>query len=165
MRILVFSDSHSGLSYMRRCMKVFHPDSVIHLGDFYGDAETLQESYRNIPFHMVAGNCDRFYDPVRPREMLCYPVGGVRLFMVHGHAHDVKRGLGALIADARRYEAKAALFGHTHRAECFQEPDGMWVLNPGTCAAYGGTAGLIETDGKEITACRIITEADLEVLR
>ena len=146
---------------MRRCMRAIKPDAVIHLGDFYEDAETLQEDFRHIPFHMVAGNCDRFYGLVKPRELLCYPVGGVKMLMVHGHDHQVKSGLGALLADARRYEAKAALYGHTHKADCFRTDDGIWVLNPGSCAVYGGSAGLLETDGKEITACRIITEADM----
>lgn len=160
--ILVFSDSHSGLSMMRRCMEKFKPQAVIHLGDFYEDAEAIQDDYRHIPFHIVAGNCDRNRCPLSAREMLCYPVGGVMMFMAHGHNHKVKMGLGALLNDARRYGAQIALFGHTHQACCVQEEDGLVVMNPGTCAVFGGSAGLIETDGKKITACRIITQADLE---
>ena len=41
----------------------------------------------------------------------------------------------------------------------------MWVLNPGTCGTYGGSAGIIETDGEKITACRIIGQAELELFR
>ena len=58
-------------------------------------------------------------------------------------------GLGALLNDARRYGAQIALFGHTHQACCVQEEDGLVVMNPGTCAVFGGSAGLIETDGKK----------------
>ncbi len=162
MKILVLSDSHASLRFMRRCMEKLKPDAVIHLGDYYDDAQTLQEEYPQIPFHLVAGNCDRYRCPVGAREMLCYPVGGVRLFMTHGHNHHVKSGIGALLADARRNGAAAALYGHTHSKDVHQEPDGLWVLNPGTCGYYGGTAGIIETDGEKITACRVLGQTEVE---
>lgn len=162
MTILVLSDSHAALSFMRRCVDRIKPQTIIHLGDLYDDAEALREDYSHIPFHMVPGNCDRYRCPMGVQEVLCYGVGGVKLFMTHGHRHQVKSGIGALTADARRYGAQAALYGHTHIADCHQEQDGLWVLNPGTCGHYGGSAGVIETDGEKITACRIITGANLE---
>lgn len=162
MRLLVFSDSHSALSFMRRCMARFKPQAVIHLGDHYDDAQALQEDHPNLLFHTVAGNCDRYRCPLNAPEVLCYPVGGVKLFMTHGHRHFVKQGLGALLADARKNQAGAALFGHTHQAFCTREPDGLWILNPGTCGHFGGSAGLLEIEDNNITACRIITQADLE---
>lgn len=162
MKILVLSDSHSALSFMRRCVNKVNPQAVIHLGDYYDDAETLREDYSYIPFHMVPGNCDRYRCPLGAKQLLCYPVGGVMLFMTHGHNHCVKSGIGALLADARRFGAQAALYGHTHIADCHQEEDGLWVLNPGTCGYFGGSAGLIETDGKKIIDCRILTQSDLE---
>ena len=162
MIILVLSDSHAALSFMRRCVDKIKPDAIVHLGDFYEDAEALREDYSHIPFHMVAGNCDRYRCPMDARELLCYDVCGVRLFMTHGHNHKVKMGLGALLKDGRDMGAAAVLYGHTHVADCHRESDGLWVLNPGTCGHFGGSAGVIETDGKEITACRIIGQADLE---
>lgn len=157
----MLSDSHSALSFMKRCVESVKPDAVIHLGDHYDDAEALRELYSHIPFHIVAGNCDRYRCPLSAREMLCYPVGGVMVFMTHGHNHKVKLGIGGLLADARKYNAKAVLYGHTHIADCHQENDGLWVLNPGTCGHYGGSAGLLVTDGQKITACRILTQTDL----
>lgn len=145
---------------MRRCMEKMKPQAVIHLGDFYEDAQALQEDYSHISFHMVPGNCDRYRCPIEAREMLCYPVGGVRMLMTHGHNYRVKTGIGALTAEARRLGAHAALYGHTHVADCHQEEDGLWVLNPGTCGHFGGSAAVIETDGEKITACRIIRQAD-----
>jgi len=162
MKILVLSDSHAALSFMRRCVEKIKPQAVIHLGDFFEDAQALQEDCSHIPFHMVAGNCDRCRCPLSAREMLCYPVGGVMLFMTHGHNYRVKTGIGALTAEARRLGDQAALYGHTHIADCHQEEDGLWVLNPGTCGHFGGTAGIIETNGTKITACHVITGADLE---
>ena len=160
--ILVFSDSHSALSFMRLCVKKVQPQAIIHLGDYYDDAQALQEELPHVQVHMVAGNCDRYRCPPDARELLCYDVGSVRMLMTHGHNERVKQGIGALLAEARRYKAKAALYGHTHQAYCHQEEDGLWVLNPGTCGHFGGTAAVIETDGKEITACKIIMQADLE---
>lgn len=162
MTILVLSDSHSALSFMRRCVEKVRPQAVIHLGDYYEDAECLQETYPHIPFHIVPGNCDRYRCPIHAPELLCYDVGGVRMLMTHGHNQHVKQGLGGLLAEAHRYAAQAALYGHTHRADCHQEEDGLWVLNPGTCGHFGGSAGVIETDGEKIIACRIIRQADLE---
>ena len=161
MTILVLSDSHSALSFMRRCVEKVKPQAVIHLGDFYDDAQALQEDYSHIPFHIVPGNCDRYRCPIGARELLCYSVGGVRMLMTHGHNYRVKSGIGALTAEARRLGAGAALYGHTHVADCHQEEDGLWVLNPGTCGHFGGSAAVIETDGEKITACRIIRQADL----
>ena len=60
MTILVFSDSHSSLGFMRRCMETVHPDGVIHLGDYFDDGEVIREENPGIPFYQVPGNCDRY---------------------------------------------------------------------------------------------------------
>ena len=162
MRILVLSDSHSALSFMRLCIAQVRPDAVVHLGDHYDDAEALAEENRHLIFHQVPGNCDRGRCCLNMPQILDYPVCGVRLYMTHGHLHHVKSGIGALLADARRSNAQAVLYGHTHRADCHREEDGLWVLNPGSCGSFGGTAGIIETDGQEITNCYLIGQQELE---
>jgi len=159
MKILVLSDSHSSLRFMRKCVERIKPDAIVHLGDCYDDAEALAEAYPHIPLHQVAGNCDRYRCPIHAREMLCYPLGGVMVYMTHGHNQRVKSGIGALTAEARRYGAQAVLYGHTHIPDCHQEEDGLWVLNPGSA---GRSAGILKTDGQTITACYLITETDLE---
>ena len=162
MKILVLSDSHSSLRFMYRCVEACRPDAVVHLGDHYDDGEALKEKYPHLNIHQVAGNCDKYRCPISAREMLCYKVGGVMLYMTHGHNHHVKLGLGALLADARKYGAQAALYGHTHLADCHREEDGLWVLNPGSAGYGGNSAGIVETDGQAITACYLLTEKDLE---
>lgn len=162
MKILVLSDSHSALRFMRDCIRIVKPNAVVHLGDHYDDGQAMAEENSHICFHQVPGNCDRYRCPMNTPQVLCYPIGGVRLFMTHGHNHHVKSGVGALLADARRSGAQAVLYGHTHRADCHQEPDGLWVLNPGSCGAYSGSAGVIEVENGAITACKIITQEDLE---
>ncbi len=161
MRILVLSDSHAGLMFMRRCVAKVKPDAIVHLGDFYEDGQVLVSENPHIPVHQVPGNCDRYRNYTGQAEILCYEVGGVRLFMTHGHLHNVKMSTGALLADARRNGAAAALYGHTHCPDCRQE-DGLWVLNPGACGSFGGSAGILETEQGEIVACYLISAKDLE---
>lgn len=137
------------------------PDTVIHLGDYYDDAETLSQEYPHLVFHQVPGNCDKYRcSPFAPR-ILNYAVGGVKLYMTHGHNHQVKSTISLLLADARKSHSQAALYGHTHVADCRQEHDGLWVLNPGSCGYFGGSAGLIETKPGQILSCRILRDSDL----
>lgn len=165
MKILVLSDSHSGRSFMRFCIEYVKPEHVIHLGDHYEDGTVMAEEYPHIRFHQVPGNCDAFRVDKSVVDTMCYPIGGVKFLMTHGHIHRVKSDIGLLLKDARERGAQAALFGHTHNALCFQaEEDGLWVLNPGACGSWSGSAGLIEIEDGKIIACRILRQADMETL-
>lgn len=161
MKILVLSDSHAALRFMRECVEAVKPDAMIHLGDHYDDGEALRELYPHIPLYQVSGNCDRYRCPPGVPEILVTRVLGVDLYLTHGHRHNVKSYTGKLIRDARECRVQAVLYGHTHQAECCQE-DGMWVLNPGSCGFYGGTAAIMEVERGEILGCRIISGRDLE---
>ena len=165
MKILVLSDSHSGMQFMRRAIEAVKPHAVIHLGDYYDDAVTLAEEYPHVPIHCLPGNCDLHRLPHFVPEIMNYSICGVSLYMTHGHRHNVKMGIHALLKDARASKAQAALYGHTHIADCHQEEDGLWVLNPGSAGYGGGSAGMIETNGKEITACRLLDLAALEEMQ
>ena len=162
MKILVLSDSHAALSFMRLCIDSVKPDAVIHLGDHYDDGQAIAEEYPAIRFFQVPGNCDRYRVDSFVPETLVESVGGVKLYMTHGHLHRVKSGPGALIASARQRGANAALFGHTHSPLCEQLEDGMWLLNPGSCGYFGGSAGIITIQDGKIQSCRIVRQPDLE---
>lgn len=162
MKILVLSDSHSAIAFMRSCVDAVRPDALIHLGDYFDDGQVLAEEYPGIPFYQVPGNCDRYRCPMGAQEIRIEPVLGVPLYMTHGHRHNVKLSTARLIRDARESRSAAVLYGHTHMAECRQEPDGMWVLDPGSCGYFGGSAGLIEVSGGMIVCCRILRQSDLE---
>ena len=164
MKILVLSDSHSAMSFMRLCIRTVQPDAVIHLGDYYDDGPAIAEEFGLQRFYQVPGNCDKYRVNSFVPETLVEKVCGVKLFMTHGHIHRVKTGLGALTADARRTGVQAVLFGHTHSAYCQQE-DGLWVVNPGSCGYYGGSAALIEAQEGTITGCRIVRQPDLDEWR
>lgn len=161
MRILVLSDSHAARSFMGLCVERLSPDVVVHLGDYYDDGQVLMEQYPDLRFYQVPGNCDRYRTPPFVQDILIQRIGGVNFYMTHGHLHGVKQGDGKLRAAARLCSADAVLYGHTHRADCYQEDSGMWVLNPGTCGSYGGSCGLITVENGTIVACRILREADL----
>ena len=91
-------------------------------------------------------------------------VDGTTFYLTHGHRHMVKQRLDMLLLDARKCKAAAVLYGHTHIADCHQEEDGLWVLNPGSCGYYGGSAGLVETVNGKIVNCRLIRQENLEEL-
>ena len=160
MRILVLSDSHAARSFMRLCMEQVKPNAVIHLGDYYDDGEILAEEYPSTPFYLVPGNCDVHRGFIRDPEIKVEKICGVLFYLTHGHRHNVKSGLYALLTDARAAHAQIALYGHTHSADCHKEPDGLWVLNPGSCGYYGGSAGVVEVEHGRIVSCRIIKSAD-----
>ena len=162
MKILVFSDSHRTLSFMRSCIDKIKPDAIFHLGDHYADGENIHMEYPGILFYQVPGNCDAYSAPPFAREMLIQRLAGVDFYLTHGHIHKVKQTRDALLRDARACGCAAALYGHTHNPECHQEEDGLLVLNPGAAQYSRGTAGLIEVKDKKIISCRIISGRDLE---
>ena len=150
---------------MRYCIDTVKPEHIIHLGDHYEDATVIAEQYPHLRVHQVPGNCD-FYGIYRSQPMvLCYDIAGVRTYMTHGHLHGVKGGLGRLVAEATEKEAQLVAFGHTHEALCYQTESGMWVLNPGSCRSWSGSAGVIEVQEQKISACYIVKQAELELMQ
>lgn len=160
MKILVMSDSHSSLSFMRRCIQALQPDAMIHLGDHYDDGEAMKEEFPHIRMYQVAGNCDRYRCRPGQPEILIDRICGVDLYMTHGHRHQVKSTVSLLLRDAKASKVAGVLYGHTHHADCRLEGD-LWVLNPGSCGYYGGSVGLMEVGNGKILNCTILREADL----
>ncbi len=161
MKILVLSDSHSALRFMRQCIDFVKPDHVVHLGDHYDDGKAMAEAYPHIRFHQVPGNCDRYRCEPWLTDILCYSIGGVKIYMTHGHRHGVKTDTSILLAAARESGAQAVLFGHTHCSCCTCHEDGLWVLNPGSCGGSDGSAGIIEIENEKISSCRILRQEDV----
>ncbi len=165
MKVLVLSDSHSYLSLMQQSVNLIQPDVILHLGDYYDDGASVAQNYPEIPFYQVPGNCDWGRCSLSVKEDLITELGGVKLFMTHGHRYRVKSGTQMLLMAARAANVQAVLFGHTHEPECYQSPDGMWVLNPGTCGHYSGSVGYMVIENEKIVSCRILRREDLEVLK
>lgn len=163
-RILVLSDSHRGMSFMRWCVETVKPDAIVHLGDFYDDGDELREEFPNVLLYQVPGNCDWYSAPPGAQEILTMRVQGVDLYMTHGHRHYVKSGTELLVEAARKAKAQAALYGHTHIADCRRDGD-LWILNPGAAGSWGGSAGIIEVEDGRILNCRIFRYGDQEELK
>lgn len=162
MRILVLSDSHSSLDYMRRCVEKLSPDCILHLGDHYDDGEVIRDENPGILFYQVPGNCDTYRCPPDTSEVLVVNIGGVWFYLTHGHRHMVKSTLYRLVESARQSKVDAVLYGHTHMEDCHWEEDGLLVMNPGSCGYFGGKAGLIVVENQKIKSCRILSRGDLE---
>ena len=161
MKILVFSDSHSSLRLMRLCIEAVRPDVMIHLGDYFDDGEAMKEEYPGIRVYQVPGNCDRYRCLPDQPEICIDRIGGVDVYLTHGHMHRVKQGLGGLLSSARTANVDIVMYGHTHVADCHREEDGLWVLNPGSCGYAGGSAGIIEIQDGKIREVRLLREEDL----
>ena len=165
MKILVLSDSHASLRFMRQCVEAVKPDMLLHLGDYYDDAQALQEEYPNVNMQQVPGNCDVHRSPIGALEILTLTVQGVRIYMTHGHRHWVKQGIGRLLKAAAEANADVVLYGHTHEAVCMKMDSGMWVMNPGSAGYGGGSAGFIRIENGAVTDCRNLRQDDLEDIR
>lgn len=163
MKILVLSDSHSSLGFMRMCVAQIHPDVIVHLGDHYEDGAVLAEEYPHIRIYQVPGNCDRFLAAGWQPEILCCTLGGVMCYMTHGHKHSVKSGESRLLAAAKEAGARVVMYGHTHEPVCKYE-GGLLVLNPGSCRGYGGSVALLEIQNNAISSCRVLWQEDIAEL-
>ena len=119
LKILVLSDSHRAIGAMYDAAMLEDPDAIMHLGDHVSDAEELSYALDLIDFYMVRGNCD--FGAQAPETILT-ELGGVRLFLTHGHLFGVKSGMSRLKLEADRVGANIALFGHTHRPFMVHEP-------------------------------------------
>lgn len=161
MKILVLSDSHSSRAFMRSCIDKVKPEHIVHLGDLYEDGEVIADAYPHIRIHQVPGNCDSFSGVANGPAILCYCIDGVKIYMTHGHLHSVKNGLDRLLLAARNEEAQIVLYGHTHQKDYHREADGLYVLNPGSCRGYGGSAGLIEVENGRVVSCGFVSQEDL----
>lgn len=156
MKILVFSDSHGYPDYMLRHIENVDPDVLIHLGDYYGDTAVLSDHFPDLPLYSVPGNCDQYRVGGTYPAVFVTEIDGVTFFLTHGHKHGVKFDLTRLKLDARRAGADAVLFGHTHQRLQEQE-EGLWIVNPGACDIYNGSAALLITENNKICRCAFLS--------
>jgi len=140
MKLIIFSDSHGLLHYMREIVSRSRDCTFLHLGDNVRDMETVMGEYPGSAVYQVSGNSyeDLYSGAQRERVVT---VEGVRIFMAHGHRHDVRQGVSALRDAAATHAANLVLFGHTHvpYSECFGD---VWVVNPGSISGIRSTVGV-----------------------
>ena len=142
MRVGVFSDSHVDHEALDELLERMGAlDAVCFLGDVARDAEHLRERLAAMPnqpvLYAVRGNNDYYSTCTLPWDLLI-ELGGVRIYMTHGHRLV---SLMNLAYKAQECGAQVALFGHTHQALC-ETVQGVLLLNPGSAGNFcrGGRA-------------------------
>ena len=131
MRITVISDSHGRGSVVDRIIRrESNSQAVIFLGDVTNDIEDFVYEYTDKNFYIVSGNCDMFSS--YPNTAV-QKIGGVNIFMTHGHTLGVKSSTENLKKAAEQSDCKIALYRHTQIPDIKYE-DGLYIVNPGSCA-------------------------------
>lgn len=119
-------------------------DFYIHCGDGGEELEDMRQMIMQRDPHaaicVVKGNCDFFSDAPL---FAVLNMGGVRVFVTHGHMQRVKSGLMNLGYAAEERGCDIALYGHTHEAA--MENGRALMINPG--AALDGRMCLLEIVG------------------
>ena len=134
MKILVFSDSHGSRTNMLSAMEKHYPniDLIIHLGDGAKEFSYLSDSYPELKFFGVRGNCDIN----SPKELMTTNIlelDNCRILCTHGHEYNVKYSLDNLFRCAVDKKCDVALFGHTHRAyRQYFSDEKLYLFNPGS---------------------------------
>jgi putative phosphoesterase len=148
LRALILSDIHGETTTLRWLLEevwkqVGPIDAYICLGDGVRDFDNAEGFIRNRDEHAtmyaVRGNCD--FTAAHPDRLVIH-LGGLKIYLTHGHIHRVKGGLDYLRSAAREAGADIALYGHTHRANV--EYTTPWLLNPG--AAENDCCALLEIE-------------------
>ena len=134
MKILVFADSHGYNIAMAYATEREAPDAVLHLGDHAEDAHELSRVFPGLTVLGVRGNND--FD--RDVPLFCVTtLGGVRMYLTHGHRERVHSGCHLVAQRAREEGCGLAFFGHTHRMQVERDA-GVLVCNPGSISLPRG---------------------------
>lgn len=169
-RLLVLSDTHDDPTSMDWALHFLEKesiDTVIHLGDYYSDADVLAGNGRRLI--RVPGTWDTCFYPdpaVENRKIIS--VEGWRIFLTHtpeSHYNDLATDIKPETVVARG-EADLFLYGHTHIAEV-RQGNGIVFVNPGHMTAHesrgcGMSYGLIELEGDRLRV-RVIRLRDNQV--
>ncbi|QCR33168.1 metallophosphoesterase [Lysinibacillus sp. SGAir0095] len=125
MRFLVISDTHGDAEVIKRVREANQDvDAIIHCGDseLSFDHPFLEDVWK------VRGNCDR--DERFPDEQV-FEIGGIKVFVAHGHLLNVKSTIMNLLYRSKEIEANIAFFGHSHVLGA-ELVDNILFVNPGS---------------------------------
>ena len=154
MNVLVISDKHGDIENLN---KVFNTkiefSLIIHLGDYFRDAQRIEEIYPNIKVEYIYGNSDFMIGEVFAEKTL--EINGVKLFLTHGHRYSVKWDYSKLYTKAEELSVDALLFGHTH-IPYIEDRGSYKIINPGSLTDSSGEDGesyaVLEIVDKKINA-------------
>lgn len=141
MKILVFSDTHGDFKHMESAIaKHRNADIIVHCGDGEEQSRRAAQKYADKMVVRVRGNCDLGSQLPAVEYFTAF---GKKIMVTHGHYYEVKYTLTQLYEAAREQCCDLVLFGHTHMA-LNEYRDGIYVFNPGSCAGWRPTYGVIE---------------------
>lgn len=140
MKIGIVSDTHNDVISLEKIIEKHNEVDVwFHAGDGSEDCIKMKELFPMKKFFFVKGNTD--HSPEVPYE-IWVKLGGVQIWLVHGHREKVKDNLYELKYIANKGEAELTFFGHTH-SPYLNKMDNGWLINPGSLKT-GSTYGIIE---------------------
>jgi putative phosphoesterase len=128
MRVLIVSDNHGEEGIVQSALEHNGGDLNLHLGD----SEFTFENGELQKFNTVRGNVDedsRF--PVESHDE------DTNIFLTHGHLYNIKPDREVLSERALEFEAKYALYGHSHVA-LTENINGIYCINPGSISQPKG---------------------------
>ena len=157
-KILLISDTHGFHDNLKEVVQLEAPfDRVLHMGDTEGWDPVIEEIV-GVPMELVSGNCD--WASALPSEKTVM-IGGVRIFMTHGHEYYVTTGMDVLRDQALACGCQIALFGHTHRP-VNDRVEGIYVVNPGSAGMGSSpTWALIELEPGAVRSVSIRKMRDM----
>lgn len=127
MRIGITGDTHGSIEAMEKIAKrKMKLDLWLHTGDFYSDADKLEEMVKT-PVEAVLGNNDFANASVEYEKTFSHL--GHKIFLTHGHKYTSSK----LLYKAKEAEANIVVYGHTHIFEVLWFEDILFI-NPGSPA-------------------------------
>ncbi len=154
-RILVFSDSHGEVRWMKQIIEnMVGVTGVIHLGDINRDIQFLEDTFFDFPIYGVQGNND--YSGLYPNEKML-TIGDKKIFITHGHYYLSGWDSAPLKTIPKAENADLILFGHTHVPET-ERFSGKILANPGSISrprTGNPSYGVIEIESGKLDYCNI----------
>lgn len=126
-RIGVLGDTHGDWRHAVPALAALRANRLLHTGDYYGDAQQIARALK-LEVNAVVGNCD--FLAKGPKEEIL-EIAGKRIFLTHGHAYGVKKGLLNLYYRGKEVGADLVAFGHTHNWT-LEKMENLLLLNPGS---------------------------------
>lgn len=127
-RIMIVSDTHRRLYNLADALsREDDIDLLIHLGDFEGDDDAIEEM-AGCKVELIAGNND--YYTLIPGEKEI-EIAGRRVLLTHGHYYYVSLDLATIRKEAVSRGYDIVMFGHTHRP-VIEVGDDVTLINPGS---------------------------------
>jgi hypothetical protein len=133
MKVIICSDTHASQNYIDLLIErieAYAPDCVIHLGDYWSDADQLRSDAYDLI--RVPGTWTPFYQNPDIDNRKFEELNGWSFFLSHTPTHHFNDLPGDVDPQEviRTKACDILCHGHTHHPKVARE-NGVWVLNPG----------------------------------